>query len=100
MRVVQKETMNDVIKIQSGNERIILEETMEQETLIDVRQAAKMLCLSIATIRKWVQLKSIPYRKMGRAVRFSPLELKAWGDKQSVWPEGDTAPKNSEVTEE
>jgi excisionase family DNA binding protein len=63
------------------------EETVERETLIDVRQAAKMFCLSVATIRKWVQLKSIPYLKIGRAVRFSPLELKAWGDKQSVWPE-------------
>jgi excisionase family DNA binding protein len=59
---------------------------MEQETLINVPPAAKMLCLSVATIRKWVQLKSIPYQKMGRAVRFSPPELRAWVDKQSVRP--------------
>jgi excisionase family DNA binding protein len=67
--------------------REVWEETMELETLIDVRQAAKMFCLSVATIRKWVQLKSIPYLKIGRAIRFSPMKLKAWGDKQSVWPE-------------
>jgi excisionase family DNA binding protein len=85
MREVQDATMNNRITIQSGNgQEITTEATMEQETLIDVKQAAKALCLSVATVRKWVQLKSIPYRKMGRAVRFSPLELKAWGDRKSV----------------
>jgi len=41
------------------------EGAIELEALINVPQAAKMLCLSEATIRKWVQLKSIPYRRWG-----------------------------------
>ena len=37
-----------------------------------------MLGLSIATIRKWVLTGYIPYKKIGRAVRFSPLEVQDW----------------------
>ena len=48
------------------------------ETFLDVGQVAQMLGLSIATIRKWVLTGYIPYKKIGRAVRFSPLEVQDW----------------------
>ena len=48
------------------------------ETVFDVGQVAQMLGLSIATIRKWVLTGYIPYKKIGRAVRFSPLEVQDW----------------------
>ena len=48
------------------------------ETFLDVGQVAEMLGLSIATIRKWVLTGYIPYKKIGRAVRFSPLEVQDW----------------------
>ena len=45
-------------------------EGMEYERLLDVGQVAEMMGLSVATVRKWVLSRYIPYRKMGRAVRF------------------------------
>ena len=51
---------------------------MEYETLLNVGQVAQMLGLSISTIRKWVLIGFIPYRKIGRAVRFSAFEIQEW----------------------
>jgi len=48
------------------------------ETFLDAGQVAEMLGLSIATIRKWVLTGYIPYRKIGRAVRFSAAEIQGW----------------------
>jgi len=59
---------------------------MEYETLLNVGQIAQMLGLSIATIRKWVLLRYIPYRKIGRAVRFSASEIQEWAKSRSVVP--------------
>jgi len=58
----------------------------ETETFIDVAQVAKMLGLSIATIRKWVLIKFIPYKKIGRAVRFSAVEIQEWTQSKSSIP--------------
>ncbi len=38
--------------------------------LLDVIEASKRLSVSPNTIRKWVQLKRIPYVKIGTLVRF------------------------------
>jgi len=59
----------------------------EVETFLDVRQVALMLRLSIATIRKWVWTGFIPYKKIGRLVRFSAAEIQDWAEKKSVNPE-------------
>ena len=48
------------------------------ETFLDVVQVAQMLGLSVATIRKWVLTGYIPYKKIGRAVRFSASEVQDW----------------------
>jgi len=48
------------------------------ETFLDVGQVAEMLNLSSATIRKWVLTGYIPYKKIGRVVRFSPSEIQDW----------------------
>jgi excisionase family DNA binding protein len=61
---------------------------MEYEMLLNVGQVAQMLGLSVATIRKWVITRYIPYRKMGRAVRFSPPEIQEWMKSQCVEPLG------------
>ena len=58
----------------------------EIETFLDVGQVAGMLGLSIATIRKWVLTGYIPYRKIGRAVRFSAAEIQGWALSKSVSP--------------
>jgi excisionase family DNA binding protein len=50
----------------------------ELEIFLDVGQVAEMLGLSVATIRKWVLVRYIPYQKLGRAVRFSAPEIREW----------------------
>ena len=61
---------------------------MEYETLLNVGQVALMLGLSVATIRKWVLIRYIPYRKIGRAVRFSASEIQEWAKSRCVAPLG------------
>jgi len=61
---------------------------MEYETLLNVGQVALMLGLSAATIRKWVLIRYIPYRKIGRAVRFSASEIQEWAKSRRVAPLG------------
>ena len=58
----------------------------EAETFLDVGQVAQYLKLSVATIRKWVLIKFIPYKKIGRAVRFSAAELQEWMETKSRVP--------------
>jgi excisionase family DNA binding protein len=62
------------------------EKAMEYERLLNVAQVAEILGLSVATIRKWVLVRYIPYRKMGRAVRFSAPEIQEWAQGKSVAP--------------
>jgi excisionase family DNA binding protein len=59
---------------------------MEHEMLLNAGQVAQMLGMSVATIRKWVLTRYIPYRKVGRAVRFSAAEIQAWAQGKSVKP--------------
>jgi excisionase family DNA binding protein len=59
---------------------------MEYESLLNVNQVAEMFGLSVATIRKWVLLRYIPYQKMGRSVRFSASELRSWQQSRTVLP--------------
>ena len=56
------------------------------ETFLDAVQVAQMLGLSVATIRKWVLTRYIPYKKIGRAVRFSALEIQDWAKSKSASP--------------
>ena len=58
----------------------------EVETFLDVRQVAQFLGLSIATIRKWVLIGFIPYKKIGKSVRFSAEEIQDWTMSKSVSP--------------
>lgn len=58
----------------------------ELEMFLDVGQVAEMLGLSVATIRKWVLIRYIPYRKLGRAVRFFAPEIREWVKTRSVRP--------------
>jgi excisionase family DNA binding protein len=56
------------------------------ETFLDVGQVAEMLGLSIATIRKWVLTGFIPYKKIGKAVRFSATEIQEWAKSKNGRP--------------
>ena len=58
----------------------------EFETFLTAAQVAELLGLSVATIRKWVLLRYIPFRKIGRAVRFSAGEIQEWAKDKAVRP--------------
>jgi excisionase family DNA binding protein len=62
-------------------------EMTELEKLLDVGQVAELLGLSVATIRKWVLIRYIPYQKLGRSVRFSASEIQEWAKSRSVKPD-------------
>jgi excisionase family DNA binding protein len=65
----------------------------ELETFLDAGQVAEMLGLSVATVRKWVLIRYIPYQKLGRAVRFSAPEIREWVKTRTVKPaEGQSIP--------
>jgi excisionase family DNA binding protein len=74
------------VKDNIGEQTWFLEELMEYEILLNAGQVARMLGLSVATIRKWVLTRYIPYRKMGRAVRFSAMEIQEWMKDRCVEP--------------
>jgi len=50
----------------------------ENEVLLDVRQVAAMLKISTATVRRWVWQGYIPFMKIGKAIRFSNLDIENW----------------------
>ena len=46
--------------------------------LLTVAEAAELLGCSPRSIYGWIAERRIPYRKLGRAVRFVPSELLEW----------------------
>jgi excisionase family DNA binding protein len=50
----------------------------DPEQLLDIRQAAELLCVKRKTIYAWVSRKQIPHRKLNSLVRFHRGELIEW----------------------
>lgn len=48
------------------------------EPYLTVEEVAGILKISVQTIRRYVLRKEIPYRKIGRAVRFRQSEIEWW----------------------
>ena len=55
-----------------------VETTPEPEDLLTIRQASKLITLSVPTIYGLVQRSSIPVSKQGKRLYFSKVELIAW----------------------
>ena len=53
------------------------------EKLMTYQEVAIQLDLSVRYIAKLVALDEIPYVKIGKAVRFSPVKIKEWVDRKS-----------------
>lgn len=48
-------------------------------------EMARILGLTTRTLRRWVALKRIPFKRLGaRTIRFSKPEVEAWLRKRSV----------------
>lgn len=50
------------------------------DRLLDVEEAAEFLGLTEKALRRRVERDVIPYRKVGRLLRFDPIELYRWSD--------------------
>jgi len=50
------------------------------EGYLNIEELAVMLKLSEQTIRRYVFNKTIPFHKIGKAVRFRPSEIEKWID--------------------
>jgi predicted DNA-binding transcriptional regulator AlpA len=53
---------------------------MEIEQLLDINDVAKITKLKVATLRRHVLLKQIPYHKVIKAIRFRGSEIQQWID--------------------
>jgi excisionase family DNA binding protein len=46
--------------------------------LVDIETAAKLLCVSVRHVRRFVAENTIPYLKIGGSLRFDKEELLKW----------------------
>ncbi len=51
-------------------------------TLWDVRQAAKFLGVSVKKVRSLIEKREIPFVKIGRLYRFRPASVQTWVKRQ------------------
>jgi excisionase family DNA binding protein len=47
----------------------------EVQRLLNVPEAATLLCVSPNTLRQWISQRRVPVVKLGKAVRFAPDDL-------------------------
>jgi excisionase family DNA binding protein len=48
------------------------------ETLINITELGRQTSIKVATLRKYVAQRKIPFVKVGRLVRFRPSEIDIW----------------------
>jgi hypothetical protein len=62
---------------------------VEMQELMTYEDVARLAKFKIGTLRKWVQLRKIPFVKINGAIRFEPEAIRAWaGGQQSVKKSG------------
>jgi len=54
--------------------------------LLDVNQVADRMCVSTRFIRRLVEERRIPFCKLGKFVRFDPVDIDAWIEARRVDP--------------
>ncbi len=54
--------------------------------LIDVKEATRWLSVTEGTLYKWVGQGKIGHKKIGRLVKFDPIEVQKWIQDQTVMP--------------
>jgi excisionase family DNA binding protein len=62
--------------------------------LLTYEDVARLTKFKISTLRKWVQLRKIPFSKINGSIRFDPEELRAWaaGERRAGKSGGVAAP--------
>ena len=59
-------------------------ETRQTSRLLNVTQVAERLGVSTHTVRKWLELRKIPFVKIGACVRFDPDLIEKFIDARRV----------------
>lgn len=57
---------------------------LQEEQLIDAKQVAVMLGLSVRTVRDMASRRELPVYKIGRCNRFMTREILEWRDERKV----------------
>ncbi len=52
--------------------------------LLDVRELSQRLGVKVKTVYCWVHARHIPYVKVGRLVKFDPLDISQWVESRKV----------------
>jgi len=60
--------------------------TVELDVLMTFAEVAEITRLQVGTLRKYVLRETIPFVKLGGAVRFDPGEIKQWLEENSHRP--------------
>ena len=51
---------------------------IQSSSLLNIRETAAVLRLSVSTIRSWVLNRRIPFVKLGKAIRFRRVDVDAF----------------------
>ena len=62
----------------AGGAAMQCEDDLDGADLWDVRRAAKYLAKSTTWVYREAEAGRLPFRRVGRALRFIPAELRAW----------------------
>jgi excisionase family DNA binding protein len=62
----------------------ICERLKVMTTMLDSKQVAPLLCISGATLRLWVSKAEVPFFRIGRSVRFDPVQLAVWLERRQL----------------
>lgn len=61
--------------MQPGTQKVTGIEAGHPRILIDIDELSARLCIAKGTLYNWVYLRRIPFVKLGRALRFDPIEI-------------------------
>lgn len=59
---------------------------VSEQRLLDVREAAEFLAITVSTLYGWVWQRKISFVKLGRALRFDIADLRRFVDQNRVQP--------------
>ncbi len=71
---------------------------MDDEKLEDVRATAQRLGVTESAVRKWILDRTLPFYKVGAAVRLSPVEVDRWLAARRVAARDETRAEPSAAT--
>lgn len=75
---MKKACRNNLVEADNGKQSLF------DNPLWSIKQAALKLSVSEKTLRDWVYKRKVPFVKVGNLVRFIPSEIEEWIQERSV----------------